>query len=77
MEGLLIENKRLKEFNGSLYFVSVNSSVLEFMEKVHFIDDIGRENFFEIKEQAINMIFDRLDRSKCEKCQALIFNECQ
>jgi len=77
MEGLLIENKRLKEFNGSLYFVSVNSSVLEFMEKVHFVDDIGRENFFELKEQAIHMIFDRLDRSKCEKCQALIFNECQ
>ena len=77
MEGLLIENKRLKEFNGSLYFVSVNSSVLEFMEKVNFIDDIGRENFFELKEQAIKMIFDRLDRSKCEKCQALIFNECQ
>ena len=47
------------------------------MEKVHFIDDIGRENFFELKEQAINIIFDRLDRSKCEKCQALIFNEWQ
>ena len=77
MEGLLIENKRLKELNGSLYFVSVKSSVLEFMEKVHFVDDIGHENFFESKEQAIHMIFDRLDRSKCEKCQALIFNECQ
>jgi len=77
MEGLLIENKRLKEYKGSLYFVSVNSSVLEFMEKINFIDDIGRENFFEIKEQAINKIFDRLDRSKCERCQALIFNECQ
>jgi SulP family sulfate permease len=77
MEGLLIENKRLKEFKGSLYFVSVKSSVLEFMEKVHFVDDIGRENFFELKEQAIHMIFDRLDRSKCEKCHALIFNECQ
>ena len=77
MEGLLIENKRLKEFNGSLYFVSVKTSVLEFMEKVHFVDDIGRENFFELKEQAIHMIFDRLDRSKCEKCRALIFSECQ
>jgi len=77
MEGLLIENKRLKEFNGSLYFVSVKSSVLEFMEKVRFVDDIGRENFFELKEQAIHMIFDRLDRSKCEKCRALIFHECQ
>jgi len=76
IEGLLIENKRLKEYNGSLYFVSVNPSVFEFMEKVHFIDDIGRENFFEIKEQAIKMIFDRLDRNKCAKCQALIFNEC-
>jgi len=47
------------------------------MEKVRFVDDIGRENFFELKEQAIHKIFDRLDRSKCEKCQALIFSECQ
>ena len=77
MEGLLVEDKRLKKLNGSLYFVAVKSSVHEFMEKAHFVDEIGEDNFFEIKEDAINKIYDRLDRDKCTKCQALIFRECQ
>ena len=76
MEGLLVEDKRLKKLNGSLYFVAVKSSVREFMEKAHFVDEIGEDNFFEIKEDAINKIYDRLDRNKCAKCQALIFREC-
>ena len=76
MEGLLVEDKRLKKLNGSLYFVAVKSSVREFMEKAHFVDEIGEDNFFEIKEDAINNIYDRLDRDKCAKCQALIFREC-
>ena len=77
IEGLLIEHMRLKTLNGSLYFVDVKSSTYEFMEKVNFVNEIGRENFFESKEEAIRIVFDRLDRSKCEKCQALVFKECQ
>ena len=77
IEGLLIEHRRLKTLNGSLYFVDVKSSTYEFMEKVNFVNEIGRENFFESKEEAIHIVFDRLDRSKCEKCQALVFKECQ
>ena len=77
IEGLLIEHKRLKALNGSLYLVDVKSSTYEFMEKVNFVNEIGRENFFESKEEAIHIVFDRLDRSKCEKCQALVFKECQ
>jgi len=77
MEGLLVEDKRLKKLNGSLYFVAVKSSVLDLMEKAHFIDEIGEDNFFEVKEGAINKIYDRLDQDKCPKCQALIFRECQ
>ena len=77
IEGLLIEHRRLKALDGSLYLVDVKSSTYEFMEKVNFINEIGRENFFESKEEAIHIVFDRLDRSKCEKCQALVFKECQ
>jgi SulP family sulfate permease len=77
IEGLLIEHRRLKSLNGNLYLVDVKSSTYEFMEKVNFVNEIGRENFFESKEEAIHIVFDRLDRSKCEKCQALVFKECQ
>ena len=77
IEGLLIEHRRLKALNGDLYLVDVKSSTYEFMEKVNFVNEIGRENFFESKEEAIHIVFDRLDKSKCEKCQALVFKECQ
>ena len=76
IEALLIENKRLKAQNGSLYFVAVKSTAYEFMEKVNFVNEIGRDNFFDSKADAINVLYDRLDKSKCEKCQALVFKEC-
>ena len=76
IEALLIENKRLKALNGSLYFVAVKSTAFEFMEKVNFVNEIGRDNFFDSKAEAINVLYDRLDKSKCEKCQALVFKEC-
>ena len=76
IEALLIENKRLKAQNGSLYFVAVKSAAFEFMEKVNFVNEIGRDNFFDSKAEAINVLYDRLDKSKCEKCQALVFKEC-
>ncbi len=76
IEALLNENKRLKAKNGSLYFVAVKSSTFDFMEKVNFVNEIGRDNFFDTKSEAIKVLYDRLDKSKCEKCQALVFNEC-
>ena len=76
VEALLIENKRLKAQNGSLYFVAVKSTAFEFMEKVNFVNEIGRDNFFDSKAEAINVLYDRLDKSRCEKCQALVFKEC-
>ena len=76
IEALLNENKRLKAQNGSLYFVAVKSTAFEFMERVNFVNEIGRENFFDTKSEAIKVLYERLDKSKCEKCQALVFNEC-
>ena len=76
MEALLNENKRLKAQNGSLYFVAVKSTAFEFMERVNFVNEIGRDNFFDTKSEAIKVLYDRLDKSKCETSQALVFNEC-
>ena len=76
IEALLIENKRLQAQNGSLYFVAVKSTAYEFMEKVNFVNEIGRDNFFDSKADAINVLYDRLDKNKCETCQALVFKEC-
>ena len=76
IEALLIENKRLKAKNGSLYFVAVKTQTMDFMERVNFVDEIGRENFFDSKSEAIRDVYERLDKTKSEKCQALVFDEC-
>ena len=76
-EALITENDRLKAKNGGLYFVNLKSSVYEFAAKSCFIKQIGNDHFFDSKGLAINSIYDRLDRSICAKCNALIFSECQ
>ncbi len=76
-EALVSENNRLKTQNGGLYFVGLKSSVYEFAAKSCFIKKIGSNNFFDSKSQAIHGIYQRLDRSVCKTCNALIFEECQ
>jgi len=76
VDALVIEQNRLKKLGGSLYFVNFNSTVNDFMEKVNFFDDIGKDNFFNSKGEAINSIYARLDKGKCRTCRSLIFKEC-
>lgn len=75
-EALVIENNRLKRYNGGLYFVDLKPSVYEFAAKSCFIKKIGNDHFFDTKGQAINSIYKRLDKSICLPCNARIFREC-
>lgn len=76
-EALVLENNRLKESGGGLYFVSLKASVYEFAAKTCFIKKIGNDHFFDNKRQAIASIYRKLDHDKCATCNALVFNECQ
>ncbi len=76
-EAMVSENNQLKTQNGGLYFVGLKSSVYEFAAKSCFIKKIGSDHFFDSKSQAIHGIYQRLDRSVCKTCNALIFDECQ
>jgi SulP family sulfate permease len=76
-EALVAENQRLKAQNGGIFFVDLKPSVYEFAAKSCFIKQIGNDHFFDSKTLAIQAIYDRLDRSICLTCNALIFKECK
>ncbi|ALE51800.1 sulfate permease [Candidatus Thioglobus autotrophicus] len=77
MEALISENNRLKRKGGGLYFVGLKAPVYQFLAQAHFIKNIGRANFFDSKQLAINTIYTRLNRDVCSQCDVKIFNECQ
>ena len=62
---------------GALYLIRVKDAVREVLERGGYLDEIGRENLFASKTQAIAAIYARLDRHVCTGCTRHIFNECR
>ncbi len=77
VEMLAQEAKRLRAMGGGLYFCKNKKAVTEFLEKSHLIDEIGTENFFAEKKDAIATIFNKLDADTCARCTARVFHECK
>ncbi len=76
-EMLAQEAKRRRQMGGGLYISKVKEEVCNILKRGGFIDDIGSENIFVTKTDAIETIFRKLDRSICEQCDKRIFNECR
>lgn len=62
---------------GQLYLYSVRQATRDTLERGGYIGEIGNENVFVSKDEAIREVFARLDRSICRRCTARIFLECQ
>lgn len=76
-EFLVKEARRRRELGGQLYLIRVKASVLKELERAGFLDELGRENIFNGKTEAIWEIFQRLDRDICAHCHKRVFVECQ
>jgi SulP family sulfate permease len=75
-ELLVEEARRRRASGGQLYFYSLRKPVEELLERGGYMAEIGRENVFRGKREAIGGVFTRLDRSICAGCRARIFEEC-
>lgn len=75
-EWLAQESKRWKEKGGGLYFSGLKIVAQDSLVRGGFKKEIGEENFFLTKEQAIPLIFEKLDHNICATCTRRIFLEC-
>jgi SulP family sulfate permease len=74
---LVEEARRRRGIGGGVYLSKVKDEVYSFLNRGGFIHDLGLGNVFSTKNDAIKNIFDRLDKSICERCDKRIFLECQ
>ncbi|GAB6040359.1 SulP family inorganic anion transporter [Endothiovibrio diazotrophicus] len=71
------EAKRRQREGGGFYLVNAKGGLWDSLEEFHTLDAINANNLFQSKSAALRGVFQKLDRSVCERCQARIFNECE
>ncbi|MBF0355465.1 MAG: SulP family inorganic anion transporter [Alphaproteobacteria bacterium] len=76
-EALCQEAKRLKIRQGKLFLISVKESVAETLHRGGYDEEIGLQNFFQSKTQALRNIYTQLDQALCAVCNQQVFVECR
>ncbi|MEW5791705.1 MAG: SulP family inorganic anion transporter [Pseudomonadota bacterium] len=75
-EMLVQEAKRRRRMGGGLYLYGVKEGVCSVLRKGGYLEEIGDENIFSSKAQALSSIYERLNREICRSCDKRIFQEC-
>ena len=75
-EFLAGEAKRRRAQGGGLYLIRVKPGVCEPLTRGGYLEDVGKENIFTGKTEAIAWATSRVDPEICRTCTARIFLEC-
>ncbi|MBF0133486.1 MAG: sodium-independent anion transporter [Magnetococcales bacterium] len=65
---LIMEARRFRSLGGGFYLIHANDHMLHTLEQVGGIKDVGKENIFATKKDAMEKIFPRLDGKICRQC---------
>ena len=79
MEGaeyLLYLAKERKRVGGQLYLLGLKEGICSYFRLFRYLIEIGTDNIFESKDEALATIVAQLDQSICAHCTARIFLEC-
>ncbi|MCB0533951.1 MAG: SulP family inorganic anion transporter [Lewinellaceae bacterium] len=75
-EWLAREAAYWRKKGGGMYIVRLKIIAQDVMESGGFMDDIGRENFFTSKTDALRTVYSKLDLDTCKACPHRVFFEC-
>ena len=75
-EFLTTEARQRRARGGGLYFIQMKRAVRDTLERGGYLDEIGAENLFRSKGEAIATVFIRLDPEVCRGCRLRVFLEC-
>jgi SulP family sulfate permease len=73
---LSVEAEARRKCDGGLYLIHIKGGVCEPIERGRYLDEIGAENMFDGKSEAVASVVERLDPAICARCQTRIFREC-
>lgn len=76
-EYLLHLTRDIRHNGGCLYLLGVKEGICSHFRLLKYLLEIGTDNIFETKPEAIAEIYQRLDRRICARCTARIFLECE
>ena len=76
-EMLTRESARRRRLGGNLYLCGVQKGFCDMLTGGGYLGEVGRENIFPNKGEAIRAIYPRLDPEVCRTCEARIFQECR
>jgi SulP family sulfate permease len=71
------EVKKWQKRGGGIYFSGLKILSQQILTKGGFRDEIGLENFFDDKKDAIEYIYKKMNKEVCSTCTTRIFVECE
>jgi sulfate permease, SulP family len=75
-EMLAREARRRRRMGGGLYLVGLKERTLDVLRTGGYLEQIGEENVFDSRWDALAHIRRRLDPSACERCAGVLFDGC-
>jgi SulP family sulfate permease len=75
-ELLMDEAIARREMGGELYLYRLKDTATDVLERGGYMEKLDRGNMYDSKKDAINSIFNKLDKTICERCDKRIFLEC-
>ena len=71
------EARRRRALGGGLYLFHMKDEPMRTLQRCGVLDEIGRENFFNLGDDVLGTLYARLDSAVCARCQVRIFQPCR